>query len=214
MQKWPVFGTCAWMLFGCGADGSGDRDPFDVNARDASLEADVGEQRDGAADAAGEQRDARVGEADGGGAGPACGPLVEQAVEVTSAQHVAAPITYPDPPPAGGQHNPCWGTWGVHERELEDDRFVHNLEHGGVVFLYNCPGGCAAEIEALRAIVQARDLAIVTPYAALPTRFGVVSWGYRMLSDCFDRASFERFYVEHRDHGLEQYAGNPDPSCR
>jgi hypothetical protein len=152
---------------------------------------------------------------DGGAstADAACAPL-EQRVEVVSALHVSGDIVYPDPPPAGGNHNQCWGTWGVHERELADERFVHNLEHGGVVFLYRCVDGCSAEVSALEEFVGAHDLAVLTPYAALPTRFGIVAWGYRLLSDCFDRAVFERFYADHRDRGLESVSAQPPAECR
>lgn len=147
------------------------------------------------------------------GSDAACAAPAEQAVEVTSALHVPGEVAYPEVPPAGGNHNGCWGSWGVHERELADERFVHNLEHGGVVFLYRCPEGCDAEVRALRELVGARDLALLTPYAALPTRFAVVSWGYRLLSDCFDRAAFERFYSAHRDRGLESVSADPHSSC-
>jgi hypothetical protein len=137
-----------------------------------------------------------------------------QRVEVMSALHVTGDVVYPDPPPAGGNHNGCWGTWGVHESELADERWVHNLEHGGVVFLYRCPDGCSAELASLRAFVEGHDLALLTPYAQLPTKFGVVSWGHRLLSDCFDGAAFERFYDAHRDMGLESVSSDPPAECR
>jgi hypothetical protein len=146
-------------------------------------------------------------------AASACRP-VEQRVDVMSALHVVGDIVYPDPPPAGGNHNQCWGMWGVHERELADERFVHNLEHGGVVFLYRCPEGCGPEVAALGEFVRGHDLAIVTPYASLPTRFGAVAWGHRLLSDCFDRSAFERFYADHRDRGLESISAQPPSDCR
>ncbi len=33
---------------------------------------------------------------------------------------------------------------------------MHNLEHGGVVFLYNCPLGCEDEIADLQSVMEAR----------------------------------------------------------
>ena len=142
-----------------------------------------------------------------------CSAPSEQAVEVTSALHVPGEVAYADVPPAGGNHNGCWGKWGVHERELADERFVHNLEHGGIVFLYRCPEGCDEAVSTLREVVRTRDLALLTPYAALPTRFAVVAWGYRLISDCLDRAAFERFYDAHRDMGLESVPDDPPSSC-
>ena len=182
--------SLAVLLLSCGDDDGGRPDSGAGPLLDAALEVDAG--GDGAL---------------------ACAPR-EQAVEVASALHVAGDIVYPDPPPAGGNHNQCWGAWGVHERELADERFVHNLEHGGVVYLYRCPEGCADEVAWLSEFVRGRDLALVTPYAALPTRFGIVSWGHRLLSDCLDRATFERFYTEHRDQGLESVSAQPPADCR
>jgi len=64
-----------------------------------------------------------------------CGDCEEER-PVESASHLLGPIDYPDPPPAGGDHNPCWTTWGVHADVVPVERWVHNLEHGGVVYLY------------------------------------------------------------------------------
>lgn len=144
---------------------------------------------------------------------PSCEVPSEQVLPVTGAAHINGPLDYPDKPPVGGNHNPCWARWGVHERELAAERWVHNLEHGGVVFLFRCETGCATEALALASIVEQNPQAILTPYAALPTRFAAVSWGVRLTSDCFDQARFQRFYDEHVGNGLEQVSSNPPSSC-
>jgi hypothetical protein len=132
---------------------------------------------------------------------------------VTSALHVTGPIDYPDPPPVGGPHHMCWGTWGVHTDVLEAERWVHNLEHGGIVYLDNCPDGCDTEIAQLSALVVSLPRTLLTSYALLPKRFAAVAWGYRLVSDCFDRDAFERFYAEHFDHGRESIADDPPSDC-
>lgn len=144
---------------------------------------------------------------------PSCEVTGEQVLPVTGSAHINGPLDYPDKPPVGGDHNPCWARWGVYERELATERWVHNLEHGGVVFLFRCEGGCASEVAAMASIVEQNPQAILTPYAALPTRFAVVSWGVRLTSDCFDQERFVRFYDEHVGHGLEQVSSNPSSSC-
>jgi hypothetical protein len=144
---------------------------------------------------------------------PSCEVASEQVVPVTGAAHVNGPLDYPDKPPVGGDHNPCWARWSVYERELSTERWVHNLEHGGVVFLFRCDGDCASEVLAMANVVNTNPQAILTPYAALPTRFAVVAWGVRLTSDCFDLARFQRFYDEHVGHGLEQVSSNPPSSC-
>lgn len=138
----------------------------------------------------------------------------EERVAVSSAFHVAGDVQYADPPPVGGDHNQCWARWGVHEIEVPDENWVHNLEHGGVVFLYNCPGGCADEVETMKVYVTGRTQAMLLPYAALPTRFALVAWGVRLMTDCFDMPRFQRFYTTNVDNGLESIASDPPRSCR
>src|SRR4051794_21406825 len=69
----------------------------------------------------------------------ACGGdcTLEQ-LEYDQSYHVGGPIDYADRPPAGGPHDPCWAPWGVHSEPVADDHWVHNLEHGGIVYLYCC----------------------------------------------------------------------------
>jgi hypothetical protein len=136
-------------------------------------------------------------------------------VQVISAEpsHSPDPILYSDPPPTHGPHNPCWSRWEVHATEVPDERWVHNLEHGGIVYLYNCPQGCADEVATLAGIVSTHNRTLLTPYSLLPKRFGVVAWGHRLLSDCLDPVALTKFYTEHFDHGRESEDAQPDPSC-
>jgi hypothetical protein len=137
----------------------------------------------------------------------------EEYLAVGSFNHLEGSIDYPSLPPAGGDHNACWTTFGVHARELEDDYWVHNLEHGAVVFLHNCPDGCDDEREQLEALVDTRPFALVMPYAKLPTRFGVVAWEYRLLSDCFDETAFTEFYTDHVNRARESTTSPPPSGC-
>jgi len=146
-------------------------------------------------------------------ASAACDVPPETFPPFTGGAHVNGPLDYPDKPPVGGHHNPCWARWGVYDKELASERWVHNLEHGGVVFLFRCDDGCASERAAMASIVNGNPQAILTPYAALPTRFAVVAWGVRITSECFDSARFQRFYDEHVGRGPEQIASNPPDSC-
>ena len=155
----------------------------------------------------------------GGGGVPAspectsCGAYPE-ALPVLSAVHQPGPIEYPDPPPVGGDHDACWARWGVHEEAVPARNWVHNLEHGGVVFLHHCPSGCPDELAALAALSRANLRTLVTPYAELNVRFAVVAWGVRLQSDCFDQRAFQAFYDAHFNHGLESIASEPPASCQ
>jgi hypothetical protein len=137
----------------------------------------------------------------------------EEKVTLAVAQHVEGDVQYPDPPPAGGPHNGCWGTWGVHETPLTDEKWVHNLEHGGVVLLYNCAEGCAPELKELAAFVQHRQFTLLTAYPEMPTRFAFVAWGYRLLSDTLDRDALLAFFTAHVDNAPESISSGPPAGC-
>ena len=157
--------------------------------------------------------DAPLSQVDAGGLCTSCGGCAE-ALPVVSAMHMPGHIEYPDTPPASGPHNGrCWSDWGVQSSEVPPERWVHNLEHGGVVFLHHCPDGCDADLNALRELVGAHKLTLMTSYAQLPTRFAAISWGVRMLSDCFDPKAFQAFYDMHAGRGPEAVDSPPPAIC-
>jgi hypothetical protein len=142
-----------------------------------------------------------------------CGGCEQVQTVGTNNYHTTDPITYPDPPPTSGPHNPCWARWGVATVQVLPERWVHNLEHGGIVFLYNCPDGCATDIATLTDLVTAHDRTVLTEYDALPGRFAVVAWGHRLVTSCVDPVAFAKFYTENFDHGSESESDQPDDSC-
>jgi hypothetical protein len=153
---------------------------------------------------------AEAGSSDAGVASacPACDGCVQE-IPVTSANHVEGNIVYPDPPPVGGDHNPCWLNFGIYRTEQPDERWVHNLEHGGVAFLYHCPDGCPAEVAALERFAVGKEQMLVMPYREMHSKFAAVSWGYRVLTDCLDLDLYADFYRNHVDHGPESIKTGP-----
>lgn len=142
------------------------------------------------------------------------GGCEEQAAGALSQDHVSGGVDYADPPPMGGEHDPCWAPWGVHEEEVPDENWVHNLEHGGIVFLYDCPDGCPDEVALLTGLVEGYGpTALLSPYGAMETRFAAVSWGYRLLQDCLDTDTMRDFYKEHVDDAPESTTAAPDTGC-
>lgn len=194
----PVLLGCAvWVTStaGCSSEDAPARGGPDGAGADARADADGG-----------------VLDAGEGGVCTACGAC-EQALPVLGQSHVDGPIAYPDPPPVGGDHNQCWYRWGRFEQPVPDERWVHNLEHGGVVFLYDCADGCGEQLAELAALAARNPRTVLTPYAELPTRFGVVAWGWRLLSDCLDGAAFQAFYDAHFDHAPESIDAPPPAGC-
>jgi hypothetical protein len=131
-----------------------------------------------------------------------------------SADHVEGRVDYETLPPAGGDHNKCWDEWGIHTEELDPIHFVHNQEHGGVIFLYNCPDGCKPESDLLTQLVEELGvLTILGPYSDMDHRFAAVAWEHRIMMNCLDVKMLEAFYREHVDNGPESTASYPPDDC-
>ena len=65
-------------------------------------------------------------------------------------------IEWSSNPPATGSHYWVWARWNrAYTDPVPRGHYVHNLEHGGVVLLYNCPDGCADDIAGLQAVLDA-----------------------------------------------------------
>lgn len=140
----------------------------------------------------------------------------EQRMTPSSALHTVAPHVPDGGAPVGGEHHPCWGRWGVHAKPLAPERLIHNLEHGGIAFLYHCPEGCPDELAWLEAFVEQQPLTLLSEYASMTGRFAAVAWGARFQSSCFDPHSMAQFYERHVDRGPERFAlppPGPPSSC-
>jgi Protein of unknown function (DUF3105) len=118
-------------------------------------------------------------------------------------------------PPTSGQHYSGAGVapvpWGTADQQLTPELWVHNLEHGGVAILYNCPSGCSADTAAIRSFValapqesEFHEVKLVaSPYAVPGHRFALVAWGWRLFLDSWDPVQAEQFYAAHVDRAPE-----------
>jgi uncharacterized protein DUF3105 len=150
----------------------------------------------------------------------------------TSADHLTlcSDVSYDTNPPSGGAHYAIWPAFQTYDFPLPAGVLVHALEHGAIVFWYNCPEGCpdeVAEVEAFIAAEPADPLcvgtpaarrAVLVPYPELATRWAASSWGYALTADCFDPEAFGAFYTDHYGRGRESlcnagqaYTQNPCP---
>ena len=114
--------------------------------------------------------------------------------------HVNEPetIEYDDVPPSAGPHRGVWGPWGEYEF-MPPQRYIHNLEHGGIAFLYH-PCAPAEVVDQLREFARARPADdggdfrwILTPYPDLPTTVAVVAWEAVYSSHCVDTDEMTTF---------------------
>ena len=137
----------------------------------------------------------------------------EETLSIDGAAHVDTPAAEMLVPPAGGEHNPCWANYQEYTEPLPSENWTHNLEHGAVVFLYNCPDGCESDLAELRTLHENSERSILTGYPSMTARFAVVSWGHRLVSECFDAQAFSDFYSAYFDMGPESISSGAPTGC-
>lgn len=134
------------------------------------------------------------------------------------AQHVPVgeQVTYESNPPASGPHWSSGGIApvpaGVYEEALEEEQWVHNLEHGYVVVLFDCGGPCLPSLlDDLQDLFDAAPPSelfgnvklVISPYSGLPFAFAAVAWDHQLHLETMDEAAILDFYSEFVDQGPE-----------
>jgi len=130
--------------------------------------------------------------------------------------------TYNFYPPASGPHYSAqgiapvaWQTIATASSPLVEGQYVHNLEHGGIAILYNCPSGadCTTLKNSLENYVT--NLApveptynevkmVITPYSqGMQKKVALVAWDYIEFLDSYDQNAITQFYENHVDKGPE-----------
>jgi len=143
------------------------------------------------------------------------GPLPgEMYIPDEGAGHVAegTVIPYQHHPPSSGPHYPTPAPWGIALEPVQESVFVHNLEHGGVVFLYNCSEDCSALEQQFRDFYAAappesafKEVKIlVSPYTQpLPTPIVALAWDHQLNLEKFDADLLLRWYQRFVNKGPE-----------
>jgi len=139
-----------------------------------------------------------------------------------TATHIDPSTTwsYKNYPPTSGPHfsapdGPAsWQT----DAPMREGTFIHNMEHGGIVIVYDCASGsaCTTLKNQLDNYVQNLVPAdpqfneykmVMTPYArGMTHKVGLLAWHYVEWLDGYDQAAITRFYEAHVDQGPERTA--------
>lgn len=105
--------------------------------------------------------------------------------------------SYNSNPPTSGPHDPKPVAWGVYDTPVPKEKLVHNLEHGGVLILYNCPDGCPDLVNQLKQFgdryVAGGQKVVVAPYPGMGSRLALVAWTYLDMFDELDPARVAQF---------------------
>lgn len=172
---------------------------------------------------------------DAGGTSPdpppeTCESVVEEHPPISTAHTTQClPVSYDTNPPSGGTHYGVWAAFQNYDYVVPDGYLVHSLEHGAVVFWYDCPGGCPDEVARARDFIDSlpADMAcagtstprrvILVPAPELASRWAASSWGFTLTADCFDADALGEFYQAHFGNGPEDFCTPgvviPENSC-
>lgn len=144
-----------------------------------------------------------------------CMPGEGMALPSEGAAHVSEPdaITWEANPPASGPHRPQWARWGEYSA-LGPDRWLHNMEHGGITLLYHPCAGTEV-VDQLRAIARSMPADetgefrwILAPYPELPTAVAVLAWEWRYTADCVNEDEIRDFMTMRYRQAPEDVRGD------
>jgi uncharacterized protein DUF3105 len=120
-------------------------------------------------------------------------------------------VRYSNNPPASGPHYPVWARFEEFTPALPRGYWVHNLEHGAIVFLYR-PDTPAATVDALRSVYRGLPpdptcgnlLALMTPDPELPKPIAAVAADWVLTAEGVDAPTIQAFVTAHRNRGPER----------
>ena len=128
-----------------------------------------------------------------------CLPSVGTFIESQGNIHISeGEILYEYTPPSSGSHRPMWAKWGEYEY-LPPERWLHNLEHGGIAFLYHpcAPQEMIDQLRALARSIPDDDFGafcwVMTPYDQLRTPIAVIAWEWSLEMSCVSEEELKTF---------------------
>jgi hypothetical protein len=152
-----------------------------------------------------------------------CSVQVQQPPLMSSFAHVpiGTMVDWNSNPPSSGPHYPIWAAFQAYTSPVPRGYYVHDLEHGAIVFLYNCgSAGCPEVVSTLQAASDSlpddplcasqggpgvRVRTVITPDPLIPTRVAAAAWGWIYLADCADLPTLEQFAKAHYGQGREDF---------
>jgi formylglycine-generating enzyme required for sulfatase activity len=121
-----------------------------------------------------------------------------------SGGHTDQTVAYPMTPPVSGQHFQAAAPCGVHAEQIQDELFVHSLEHGTVAVLYDPEQVETPTIRDIEALVdEFNERTISAPYAGMETPITVASWAEMMRLPDYDEGAIREYIDEFIGKGPE-----------
>jgi hypothetical protein len=132
-------------------------------------------------------------------------------------------IVWDSNPPSSGPHYPIWAAYQAYPDPVPRGYYVHDLEHGAIVFLYNCgDAGCPDVALALQAASDAipddplctsagegvRVRTVITPDPLIDVPVAAAAWGWVYKAKCVDPGTLRDFALQHYGQGPEMFCSN------
>jgi hypothetical protein len=153
------------------------------------------------------------------GAKPESGQVVAIPADYQTHVEIGTPLTYPSDPPAGGRHYGQEFDKGFFDEASLPSRpgdldgyLVHNLEHGYVIFWYNCAKldetACINLKSQIKTVMDAKNnfKLIAVPRKSIDAPLVMTSWGRLQRFEQFDAGLARAFIENNLNHAPEPNA--------
>ena len=133
-------------------------------------------------------------------------PRTGEEIPIMTSTHIAVdsdPGIYNSDPPTSGPHYPEEAQAGFHETntyQYPAGYLVHNLEHGYIIFWYNCgllnETACADLKSQIKSVLHEFNnvKVIAYPWDSIDVPVALTSWGRLQKMETFDAAQARTFY--------------------
>jgi uncharacterized protein DUF3105 len=130
-------------------------------------------------------------------------------------------------PPSSGPHYAVWAAFQAYSFPVSRLYYVHDLEHGAIVFLYQCgDAGCPDIVQGLQAASDAipddplcaaegqgvRVRTVITPDPLIDVPVAAAAWGWTYKAECLDLPTLKQFALDHYGQGPETLCAQGDPN--
>jgi len=123
-------------------------------------------------------------------------------------QHVNGPVSYPQTPPAGGDHAQAWLNCAIYAEPVPNENAVHSLEHGAVWITYDPALITGEQLNTLREAIP-NTYVILSPYQGLPSAIVASAWGVQLQVSQANDPRIAAFIEEYRESKLAPEPGAP-----
>ena len=150
------------------------------------------------------------------GAKPEAGEVVAIPAGYENHVEIGTPLIYPSNPPAGGLHYANEFENGFYDESNLPNRpgdmagyLVHNLEHGYVIFWYNCAkldeSACNNLKSQIKTVMDAKNnfKLVAIPWKSIETPLVMTSWGQLQRFEQFDAGLARAFIESNLNHAPE-----------